>query len=152
MPRKKRPAPLEKLLDQFFKDRGQEQKYRELKVFDVWDQVMGEEIKSNAVPVSVNQGRLVVSVRNSVWLTELGFTRQKIKNKLNRNLGRGTIKDISLRIGPVPERGAADTQEEKPPQIKDPELAKKLDRMLASVGDEDLRKLLKDWFAAIADG
>jgi len=151
MPSKKRPAPLDKLLDQFFKERGQEQKYRELKVFEVWDQVMGEEIKSNAVPVSVNQGRLQVSVRNSVWLTELGFARQKLKTKLNRNLGRGVIKDISLRIGQVPEHGAADTQEEKPPQIKDPALDKKIDQMLASVGDEALRKLLKDWLAAMAD-
>jgi hypothetical protein len=150
MPKKPQPVSLDKLLEKFFRDKGQEQKYRELKVFEVWEKVMGGEIRSNAAPVSINQGRLVVSVRNSVWLTELGFTRQKIKTKLNRNLGKGTVTDISFRIGPVPEPAAARHEEIKPSKFKDPALAKKLDRMLASVHDESLRKSLKDWFAAIA--
>jgi hypothetical protein len=150
MARKPRPVSVDKLLEKFFKDLGQEQKYRELKVFDVWDRVMGEEIKSNAVPVSINQGRLTVAVRNSVWLTELGFTRQKIKNRLNRDLGRGTVKDISFRIGQVPEAVEEKKIQELGPKSPVPALAKEIDRMLGSVQDKKLRQLLKDWLEAMA--
>lgn len=149
MARKPRPVSVDKLLEKFFRDLGQEQKYRELKVFDVWDRVMGEEIKSNAVPVSINQGRLTVAVRNSVWLTELGFTRQKIKTRLNRDLGRGTIKDISFRIGQIPERTEAGDAKDKKPGTLDPALDKKIEQMLGSIKDQALRKILKDWFCAM---
>jgi hypothetical protein len=146
---KSRAVPLDKLLDQFFKEHGHEQQYRELKVFEVWDQVMGEEIKSNASPVSIMQGHLKVAVRNSVWLTELGFARLKIKTKLNRKLGRGVIKDISFRIGPAPEPPEMKAGGDKKPSPLNPALGEKVDRMLGSVPDKDLRALLKDWFAAM---
>jgi len=148
--KKTAPMPLEKLLEKFFRDQGQERRFKELKVFQVWNQAVGEEIGKNAQPVSVNQGRLVVSVRNSIWLSELGFERQKLKRKLNRVLGKDIIQEISFRIGPIPDSSPAP---EKPrPDLKplSPELEQKLNDLLSSIEDPDLRNQLKNLILAIS--
>jgi len=151
MERKGQPVAVNKLVEKFFREIGQEQRFRELKVFEVWEQLMGEEIRENARPVSVNQGRLLVVVRNSIWLTELGFARQKIKGKLNRALGKGTIKDITFRIGPIPEKTEAKIQPGKISGKADPELAEKIERMLGALDDRRLKELLKNWLSALAE-
>jgi len=151
MERKRRPLSLDKLLEQFFREHGQEQRFRELKVFEEWDKVLGEEIRENARPVSVNQGRLVVSVRNSIWLTELGFARQKLKSKLNRALGKGTIKDITFRIGPLEKKAGGKNHPEQIDNPSDPELAGRIEKMLEKVADPELKGLLKNWLCTLAE-
>jgi len=150
MKSKNRPLALDKLLEKFFRERGEEQRFRELGVFDAWEAKMGEEIKRNAHPVSINQGRLVVVVRNSVWLTELGFARQKIKSKLNRELGKGTIKDITFRIGQIPEPLVEKSEAEQNAQTAAARLGERFEQLLASIDDQNLRALLKGWLAALA--
>jgi len=147
MRKTKTASPIGDLLERYFREQGQEQKFSELKVFSEWDNVVGEAISANACPVSVNQGHLVVAVRNSMWLTELGFDEKKYRNKLNRLLGKGVIKTISFRIGQIPEREKPAAQAQSQPL--DPQLAKKIDKILASVEDENLQKLLKDWLTAL---
>jgi hypothetical protein len=146
MRKSKTASPIGDLLERYFREQGQEQRFSELKVFSEWDNVVGEVISANARPVSVNQGHLVVAVRNSMWLTELGFDEKKYRNKLNRLLGKGVIKSISFRLGQLPEREKPAGRE---PQPIDPQLAGKIETILASVEDEPLRKLLKDWLTAL---
>ncbi len=99
MERKGKAVPVGSLVEKFFRGLGQEQRLRESRVFEVWDEAVGADIARNARPVSVKDGLLVVEVRNPVWMTELTFARPKLKSKLNRALGRGAIRDISFRIG-----------------------------------------------------
>jgi len=139
------PKPLEKILEKFFREQGQEQSFKEIKVFQIWRQAVGEEISKNAIPISVNQGRLLVAVRNSIWLNELGFARQKLKSKLNRALGKNIIKEISFRISELPEQKPIQLNPE--PKEKSPELLKKLEQLLATIDDQNLKQLLKNWLS-----
>ncbi len=147
--KKTAPLPLEDLLGKFFRSQGQGQRFQELKVFQLWNEAVGEEIGKNARPVSVNQGRLVVAVRNSIWLSELGFERQKLKKKLNRVLGKGIIQEISFRIGPIPD--SVPDPEESPPDSKPltPELEQKLQKLLSRIDDPDLKSALKNLLRAL---
>ena len=151
MDRKAKPVSADKLLEKFFRDMGEDQRFRELGVFEVWDELMGEEIRKNAQPVSVNKGRLIVSVRNSMWLNELGFSRPKIKSKLNRELGKGTITDITFRIGSIPEKKAEEAEVKQSRKAPDPKSIEQIKRMVSSIEDERLRELLKNWLAAVAE-
>jgi len=139
------PKSLEKILEKFFREQGQEQRFKEIKVFQVWDQAVGEEISKNAIPISVNQGRLLVAVRNSIWLNELGFSRQKLKSKLNRALGKNIIKEISFRISELPDQKPNQIKPE--PKEKSPELLKKLEQLLSTIDDQNLKQLLKNWLS-----
>ncbi len=141
-----KPEPIEKLIEKFFREAGEEQRYRESKVFQIWNQVVGEEISQNAQPVMVENGRLVVAVRNSLWLSELGFERHKIKRKLNRRLGKGTIREISFRIGNIPELGSK-AEVFTSPQLErfaPSQLKKEIEIKLEKIKDPELRESLKN--------
>lgn len=150
MDRKAKPVSADKLLEKFFREMGEDQRFRGLRIFEVWDTLMGEEISKNAQPVSINQGRLVVSVRNSIWMNELQFSKLKIRSKLNRELGKDTITDVTFRIGPILEKKR---EEPAMPSRKalDSKSMERINRMVASIEDEQLRKLLKNWMAAAAE-
>lgn len=145
-----KPESLDRLLEKFFRQHGQEQRFKELKVFDAWNEAVGEQISRNAQPVSVNQGRLVVSVRNSIWLQELGFSRQKLKNKLNRILGKGVIKDISFRIGQIADAESVEKISQAPSKPLSPELEQKINNLLISIEDPELRAELKSLILVIS--
>jgi len=149
MDRKGKPVAMAKLAEKFLRGIGQQHRLRELGIFDVWDQLVGGEIAKNAQPVSISDGRLIVAVSSSVWLNELGFARPKIKARLNRELGKGTIKDITFRIGEIKNESPRQTPGQKPPSI-DPELSRKIDQALASIDDAAFRDTLKAWLTALA--
>jgi len=143
---REKPESVEKLLEKFFREVGEEQRFRESKVFQVWKQVVGEEISQNAQPIMVERGRLIVAVRNSLWLSELGFERHKIKRKLNRLLGKGTIREISFRIGnvnePAPESLCSETA---PAQIScKPQVEQEIKSKLEEIKDPELKEILKN--------
>jgi len=143
----KTPQPLSKLIERFFKELGEEQRLREIKVFEVWNKVVGEKISENAKPVQIEKGRLVVVVRNSIWLSELGFERHKLKQRLNRLLGRGTVKEIIFRIGNLP------AKEEAKEALKEPKpkhlLTQEWEEKLKQIQDPELRDMLKSYLEAL---
>ncbi len=59
-----------------------------------WENVVGETIARNTTPESVSHHVLRVKVASPAWRQELQFKKQDIINRLNRKLGKDTIKDI----------------------------------------------------------
>ncbi len=143
------PEPLEKVLQRFFRQHGQERKFNELKVFELWNEAVGPEIGKNAQPVSVNNGWLTVKVRNSIWLQELGFERQKLKRKLNRLLGKGTITDITFRIGPIADPQPEPAPNKSPAKPLSKDLERKFESLVQAVDDPQLREQLKAFLLTI---
>jgi len=142
------PEPLENILRRFFRSHGQEQKLNELKVFERWEEAVGPEIARNAQPLSVHNGWLAVKVRNSIWLSELGFEKQKLKSRLNRLLGKGTITDLTFRIGTLDEPRRGSSEKEPAARTRGKKLDRKLETLLLAVDDPQLREQLKDLLIA----
>lgn len=69
------------------------------RIWEVWDEAVGPAIAEHARPSYVKKGRLRVDVSDPIWLQELEFVRETIKEKLNEELGRKAVKRIDFRLG-----------------------------------------------------
>jgi predicted nucleic acid-binding Zn ribbon protein len=69
------------------------------RIWRVWDEVVGPAISRNARPSWIKNGKLKVRVSDPIWLQELEFVEESIREKLNTKLGRKAIDRIEFRIG-----------------------------------------------------
>jgi predicted nucleic acid-binding Zn ribbon protein len=74
------------------------------RIWRVWDEVVGPAISRNARPLWIKNGKLKVRVSDPIWLQELKFVEENIKEKLNTKLGRKAVDRIEFRMGPRNER------------------------------------------------
>lgn len=72
-------------------------------IWNFWDEVVGSAISKNARPSRIRNGMLRVTVLDPIWLQELQFIGEGIREKLNDKLGRNAVKRIEFRIGPESE-------------------------------------------------
>ncbi len=68
-------------------------------IWEVWDEVVGSAIAEHASPSKITKNRLIVHVPESVWLQELEYVSETIKEKLNQRLGRKAVDKIIFRPG-----------------------------------------------------
>ena len=68
-------------------------------IWKVWDEVVGPTISRNAQPSWIKNGRLKVMVSDPIWLQELKFVEDSIREKLNKKLERKAVKKIEFRVG-----------------------------------------------------
>lgn len=76
-------------------------RWREYQVWKVWREVVGEALARKARPNKIHNGKLFVTVSNSVLMQELQFVKWRLRDRFNQTLGEGTVKDIMFVIGPV---------------------------------------------------
>ena len=73
--------------------------FDDIMIWKLWDGVVGEKIAKHARPSSIKRGILLVKVTDSVWVQELEFMAETIKDSLNSKLQREAIKKIRFRVG-----------------------------------------------------
>jgi len=72
---------------------------REYRIWEVWQDAVGEALARKAQPSNMQNGRLFVTVTNSVWMQEVQFYKGLIKKEVNLRLGTPLIKDIFFVLG-----------------------------------------------------
>ncbi len=60
----------------------------------IWPDVVGKAVAENTKAESVEHGVLMVRTTTPAWRQELQFQKQEILSKINKNIGKNTIKDI----------------------------------------------------------
>lgn len=92
-------------------------------------------------PVSLRGGVLSVVVDEAAWLTELGFLRAEMMERLNRTLGRDVVRDIRLRQGKLFRRRAARAAAPppKPLPVLAPAQAEAVESWTSDITDPELR-------------
>ena len=70
------------------------------RIWKVWNEAVGATIADHARPSWIRNGRLRVDVTDSIWLHELEYVKDTIKEKLNGKMGRKAVKKIEFRLGP----------------------------------------------------
>ena len=68
-------------------------------IWDIWEEVVGQTIAEHARPSNIRNKKLRVHVSEPIWLQELEFVAETIKEKLNRKLGRNAVEKIIFRLG-----------------------------------------------------
>ena len=61
---------------------------------NLWPIVVGKKIAENTTIQDVKHGVLIVRVDSPVWAQELQFQKKEVLFKINKTLGKKTIKDI----------------------------------------------------------
>ena len=97
---------IEEALSSVLNQSGLTDKSEYLKIYKIWSVVVGEKIAENTCLESVKRGTLFVITSSSAWMQELYFLKDMIIEKLEKELGEGTVKDIRFKTGRVPLPGS----------------------------------------------
>jgi hypothetical protein len=73
----------------------------EYRIWEVWEEAVGEAVARKARPSKIQNGKLFVTVSNSVYLQELQFHKLRIKEAVNQRLEAPIVKDIFFFPGRV---------------------------------------------------
>ena len=92
--RTKSPQALKNSISAFLKSLGIERKVKEAEIIVRWAELVGENVASATSPEKVQDGVLLVRVKNSSWRHELIYLKEHIYSKIETEIGRGIIKDI----------------------------------------------------------
>jgi hypothetical protein len=65
-----------------------------------WAEVVGESIAAHAEPTSLRDGVLKVRADSPVWATEIGYLADDIRSAIERELGPGSVRTVSVWTGP----------------------------------------------------
>ena len=69
------------------------------RIWKVWDEAVGPAISRHAHPSWIKKGILRVDVTDPIWLQELRFVEESIREKINFKLGRIAVEKIEFRLG-----------------------------------------------------
>ena len=117
-----------------------------LMIHTLWHKAVGEKIAKNTLPQTIKKNILFVTVSNSVWMQELQFLKEQIRERINKDLPTLTIEDIRFKIGPVTEKHRPSSAEPLLPLS--PEEKEDVKKHGASIKDPDLRSAFEAVMAA----
>ena len=97
--KKKSLVSIKDVLSSLFSDSKLPFNPDDARIWKEWEGAVGAAIAKNAQPEWIKDGKLRVRVLDPIWLQELGFVEETIKEKLNRRLGRKAVDRIEFRLG-----------------------------------------------------
>ena len=92
-------TPLKDIISNLLTDSGLPFNPNDARIWEIWDEVVGPEISKNAQPSWIKKGRLRIKVSDPIWLQELEFTGETIRDRLNKKLGRKAVEKLEFRLG-----------------------------------------------------
>jgi predicted nucleic acid-binding Zn ribbon protein len=100
--------PVGSLIAQVMRRLGLDRRLEEYRAVELWPEVVGPAIATQASAVEIRDGVLFVDVASNVWMQELGLLRNGIVERLNARLGGPRVQRIVLSIArpPRPDAGA----------------------------------------------
>ncbi|MBW1786354.1 MAG: DUF721 domain-containing protein [Deltaproteobacteria bacterium] len=69
------------------------------RIWEVWEDAVGEAIAGHARPAWIKQGNLRVEVVEPIWLQELAYMEEDIRAKVNLKMGRCAVEKIEFKLG-----------------------------------------------------
>jgi len=90
------------VLSSVLKKKGMNSKIEENALLKLWPKAVGSQITSKTHPDRFRGGTLFIKTVSSVWVQQLHFMKEEIRNKLNELAGRNTVKEIRFAVGYTP--------------------------------------------------
>ncbi len=140
----KRPAHLAELLDVIFAGMPLQGRLREGRIWQVWEEAVGPQIASRAIPASFRDGTLTIRVAGSAWMQQLSLLKGEIISHLNDACGEQLVREIFLKQGSIIREGA-DREEPFRPVSREltPEESSWVEEQGGEVADPELRQALE---------
>ena len=146
--RKKNPQvrlqSIGEILFKALKRRGMASKLEENALLKFWPKAVGPQIASQTQPDCLKGGTLFVKTTSSVWVQQLHFMKEEIRQKLNELSGKEAIKEIRFSVGHKLAQAQAEANN---PVTKKIVLKERDKRMIAettaALNDPELAAILK---------
>lgn len=94
------PQSVTSVLSRMVAERGWETSVNVGAVLGRWPQIVGPQVAEHCVPVEFDDGLLTLAADSSAWATQLKLMEQKIRERLDSELGAGTVSSIHVQ-GPA---------------------------------------------------
>lgn len=91
------PKELSKIIDDLIKDKGWEEKIIEVKLTEIWLEIVGETIANNAKVSKLDDGILTILTESSTWRNELRLRSDEIIDKINKKINKDIIKKLKIK-------------------------------------------------------
>jgi predicted nucleic acid-binding Zn ribbon protein len=98
MEKKDRFTSIKDIISSLLKDPSLPFNPADARIWEVWDEAVGPGIAGHARPSWVRKGLLRVEVSDPIWLQELEFVSDDIRDRLNEKLGGKRIKRLEFRL------------------------------------------------------
>ncbi|MGL4208468.1 MAG: DUF721 domain-containing protein [Candidatus Adiutrix sp.] len=73
---------------------------QKLRIFDIWAQVVGDEVAARTKPSMLYDGKLTVLVSGPAWLERYSYQKSDWLGRLNAELAQGAeVEEIILKVG-----------------------------------------------------
>jgi len=95
----KEAEPVGQLINRVLGKYRQEADQEITKLWDLWEDAVGEPIAENTRPAAFKGKILIVYVSSSAWMQQLQFLKKDMITKINNVLGEELIEEIKFRIG-----------------------------------------------------
>ena len=92
-------VPIGRVLNGLLKDLRPEAERGMLRVWRVWERVVGADIARNARPAACKGSVLLVYVTSSTWLHHLHYRKRELIELLNNHLEQLVVSDIKFKVG-----------------------------------------------------
>ncbi len=107
-------------------------------VLSRWEEIVGPAIAKAARPKSFSKGRLIIEVKDSIWMNQLHFEEERILSLLNVQAGEELFQEIRWVLSKRPFRKhpkRSTKAREIPPRLR-----QKIEKEVAVIEDPELRK------------
>lgn len=94
------PVPMTDSLDRVVRRLGGASVDATTGLFARWVELVGEGVARNSRPVSIRGNVLVVAVDDPAWATQLRFLERQLLDRLDAELGAGSVTSIDVRVRP----------------------------------------------------
>jgi hypothetical protein len=139
-PRMRYPKPLADLLEEGLAGLGLGERLREVDIWRLWPEVVGQAIASRAQPLRIINGILTVAVSSGPWMQELSFLKGMMKQKLNSRLGSEVVREIVLKSGKVVSATAPPADEPAPKKPLSARQLALISEQASLIADEETRE------------
>jgi predicted nucleic acid-binding Zn ribbon protein len=95
----KEPEPIGELVGKLLGKYRQVSDHKLTKLWDIWEDAVGELIAENTRPAAFKGHMLIVYVNSSTWMQQLQFLKKDIIENVNAALGENVVEEIKFRIG-----------------------------------------------------
>lgn len=142
--RLQKPARLQEAMGLALKAIGIEMGPEELLIRACWKETLGERIAKVTKPDGLKRGRLFIVVEDPIWLHQLKMLSPQIIASLNERLKAPVVKEVYLRIGPLPHRGEKSPSPLRArPRLKKDEVERLLAKVQGFPWGEVIHRILK---------
>ncbi|MCD6353435.1 MAG: DUF721 domain-containing protein, partial [Proteobacteria bacterium] len=118
------------------------------RIIKIWQDAVGPRIARHSQPKRLQNNTLWVEVDSSVWMQQLHFMEEKMKEKLNQMMGASMIEKIRFKLGEIKFSGNDLPEKEPPPEWQeiaiDNSTLKIIEKEIAVLNDEELKAELRN--------